>query len=61
MGGTISAEHGLGKEKAHLLSLQYGPEYIEAMTQVKRRLDPDRLLGRGTLFPVKGERPVAES
>ena len=24
MGGTVGAEHGLGKRKAHLLSIQYG-------------------------------------
>ena len=51
MGGCVSAEHGLGKQKAHLLSLQYSPEHIEAMKEVKRRLDPKWLLGRGTLFP----------
>jgi FAD/FMN-containing dehydrogenase len=51
MGGTVSAEHGLGKQKAHLLSLQYEPEHIEAMMSVKRRMDPQWLLGRGTLFP----------
>ena len=52
LGGTVSAEHGLGKRKAHLLALQYTPEQIEAMKQVKRRLDPQWLLGQGTLFPV---------
>ena len=31
MGGTISAEHGLGKQKAHLLQLQYSQEHIDAM------------------------------
>ena len=51
MGGCVSAEHGLGKQKAHLLALQYSPEHIEAMKEVKRRLDPKWLLGRGTLFP----------
>jgi FAD/FMN-containing dehydrogenase len=50
LGGTVSAEHGLGKRKAHLLALQYAPEYLEAMRAVKRRLDPQNLLGRGTLF-----------
>jgi FAD/FMN-containing dehydrogenase len=53
MGGTVSAEHGLGKQKAHLLSLQYEPEHIEAMMSVKRRMDPQWLLGRGTLFPYR--------
>ncbi|HBY62525.1 MAG TPA: FAD-binding oxidoreductase [Solibacterales bacterium] len=50
LGGSISAEHGLGKRKAHLLALQYSGEEIEAMKAVKRRLDPQWLLGRGTLF-----------
>jgi FAD/FMN-containing dehydrogenase len=52
LGGTVSAEHGLGKRKAKLLSLQYALEHIEAMKDVKRRLDPNWLLGRGTIFPV---------
>lgn len=52
LGGTVSAEHGLGKRKADLLSLQYAPEHIQAMREVKARLDPDWLLGRGTLFPA---------
>jgi FAD/FMN-containing dehydrogenase len=50
LGGTVSAEHGLGKRKAGLLTLQYTPEQIEAMRAVKRRFDPHELLGRGTLF-----------
>jgi FAD/FMN-containing dehydrogenase len=50
LGGTVGAEHGLGKRKAHLLEIQYPPEQIEAMKAVKRRFDPDWLLGRGTLF-----------
>ncbi|MGH9681351.1 MAG: FAD-binding oxidoreductase, partial [Candidatus Acidiferrales bacterium] len=50
LGGTVSAEHGLGKRKAHLLAIQYSPEEIEAMKAVKRRLDPAWILGRGNLF-----------
>ena len=52
LGGTVSAEHGLGKRKASLLPLQFAEEHIEAMRQVKRRFDPQWLLGRGTLFGV---------
>ena len=48
VGGTVSAEHGVGKRKAHLLKLQYAPEHLEAMRAVKRRLDPLGILGRGT-------------
>ena len=50
LGGVVSAEHGLGKRKAHLLALQYTPDQIDAMRAVKRRLDPQWLLGLGTLF-----------
>ncbi len=51
LGGTVSAEHGLGKRKRDLLPLQFSADQIEAMKAVKRRLDPQWLLGRGTLFP----------
>ncbi|MGD1091233.1 MAG: FAD-binding oxidoreductase [Bryobacteraceae bacterium] len=50
LGGTVGAEHGLGKRKAHLLEIQYSPAQIEAMREVKRRFDPQWLLCRGTLF-----------
>jgi len=50
MGGTVSAEHGLGKRKKHLLPLQFSAAEIGAMRAVKQRLDPKWLLGRGTLF-----------
>lgn len=50
LGGTVGAEHGLGKRKAHLLRVQYKPDAIEAMRAVKRRFDPQWLLGRGNLF-----------
>ena len=55
MGGTVSAEHGLGKRKRDYLALQFTPAQIEAMKAVKSRLDPQWLLGRGTLF----EAPVS--
>jgi FAD/FMN-containing dehydrogenase len=52
LGGTVSAEHGLGKHKRHLLEIQFTPEEIDRMRAVKRRLDPQNLLGRGNLFDV---------
>ena len=51
LGGAVAAEHGLGKRKAHLLALQWPSAVIDAMQAVKRRLDPQGLLGRGNLFP----------
>ncbi|MBV9223619.1 MAG: FAD-binding oxidoreductase [Acidobacteriaceae bacterium] len=50
LGGTIAAEHGVGKHKTNLLQLMYSPEEIEVMRDVKRKLDPNWLLGRGTIF-----------
>jgi FAD/FMN-containing dehydrogenase len=50
LGGTVGAEHGLGKRKARLLEIQYLPAEIEAMRAVKRRFDPHWILGRGTLL-----------
>jgi FAD/FMN-containing dehydrogenase len=50
MGGTVSAEHGLGKRKKDLLPIQFTAAQIDAMRAVKARLDPMNLLGRGTLF-----------
>jgi FAD/FMN-containing dehydrogenase len=52
LGGTVSAEHGLGKRKAHLLNLLYSPEQIESMKSVKRRLDPAWILAPGNIFPA---------
>jgi len=50
MGGTVAAEHGIGKRKRDWLKYQYAPKQIDAMMAVKKLLDPDWLLGRGTLF-----------
>jgi FAD/FMN-containing dehydrogenase len=52
LGGTVAAEHGIGKTKTDLLRLMYPSQDIEAMREVKRRLDPQMLLGRGTIFEV---------
>ena len=50
LGGTVSAEHGLGKNKKHYLPLQYSGAEIDAMRALKTRFDPQWLLGPGTLF-----------
>lgn len=51
MAGSISAEHGIGRAKAHLLPLDRGPGDLAAMRAVKRALDPDGILNPGVLFP----------
>jgi FAD/FMN-containing dehydrogenase len=53
--GSISAEHGIGRAKAHLLPLNRTDDEVAAMVAVKRALDPDNRLGRAVL-PVDGAR-----
>jgi FAD/FMN-containing dehydrogenase len=52
MGGTVAAEHGIGKTKTDLLTLMYSEAEIASMRNVKRHLDPQWMLGQGTLFPL---------
>ncbi len=49
-GGTISAEHGIGKSKKAYFKLMYGEEIIEKMKGIKSILDDKNILGIGNLF-----------
>ena len=49
-GGTVSAEHGIGKlKRAHLAHL-VGPEVLAAFHHLKRTVDPQWILGRGNVL-----------
>ena len=50
LGGTVSAEHGIGKLKKDFLKLMYGERGVEEMKNVKLSLDPKNILGVGTLI-----------
>jgi len=50
LGGTISAEHGVGVAKAAHLGLVRSAGEIDAMRAVKRALDPDGLLNPGAVL-----------
>ncbi|MDI6774221.1 MAG: FAD-binding oxidoreductase [Verrucomicrobiota bacterium] len=56
IGGSVSAEHGIGKLKTALLREMCGEAGIAQMLAVKRLLDPDLLLNRGNLFAPQEER-----
>jgi D-lactate dehydrogenase (cytochrome) len=49
-GGTISAEHGIGKLKRPYLAMLYGEEHLREMAALKRAFDPAGILGRGNIF-----------
>ncbi|MBU0478707.1 FAD-binding oxidoreductase [bacterium] len=50
MGGTVSAEHGIGKIKHKYLEVMYGREGILEMVRVKKTLDPYCILGLDNIF-----------
>ena len=52
-GGTISAEHGIGKLKKHYLYVMFGERYLNEMAEIKRAFDPNGILGRGNMFDEK--------
>lgn len=50
LGGTVSAEHGIGKLKRRYLEMLYGREQLNEMITLKRAFDPNFILGRGNMF-----------
>ncbi|HEX5996885.1 MAG TPA: FAD-binding oxidoreductase [Jiangellales bacterium] len=50
-GGSISAEHGIGRLKRRWLPLQRSAADIAAMRAIKQALDPRGILSPGTLLP----------
>lgn len=50
VGGTLSAEHGVGKLKREYLRLFYSDDQLRAMAALKRAFDPNGILGRGNIF-----------
>ena len=51
LGGTISAEHGIGVAKADWLERLKGPAAYAALRAVKAALDPASVLNPGVLYP----------
>src|SRR5215213_1781014 len=50
VGGTLSAEHGVGKLKRDYLHLFYTAEQLREMAALKKAFDPHGILGRGNIF-----------
>jgi D-lactate dehydrogenase (cytochrome) len=50
LGGTFSAEHGVGKNKTEYLVEMYGQENVNKMKKLKKSIDPNYILGVGTIF-----------
>jgi len=54
LGGTVAAEHGIGKIKRRWLGLQASPLQVAVMRAVKRELDPAGILAPGNIFQSLG-------
>jgi FAD/FMN-containing dehydrogenase len=50
LGGSISAEHGIGQLKRHLLPTVKDPVALEVMRALKRTLDPNGILNPGKVL-----------
>jgi FAD/FMN-containing dehydrogenase len=50
-GGSISAEHGIGRAKTRWLALSRSPAELATMSAIKQAFDPTGLLNPGVLLP----------
>ncbi len=64
LGGSVAAEHGIGRLKRSFLGVQFSHDEIETMRTIKGALDPDGVLNPGVLFegePASRRDSTAES
>jgi glycolate oxidase len=47
LGGTLSAEHGIGLTKASYLGTEVGEKEMAVMARIKRTFDPNGILNPG--------------
>ncbi|QJR00060.1 glycolate oxidase subunit GlcD [Halomonas sp. PGE1] len=52
VGGTITGEHGVGREKIHQMCVQFSPGELATFRAAKRAFDPDELLNPGKNIPT---------
>ena len=52
LGGSLSAEHGIGKLKRDSLIIMWGEEIINEMRQLKKVFDPNGIMCPGNMFKI---------
>jgi len=52
VGGTITGEHGVGREKINQMCVQFTPAELEAFAAIKAAFDPAGLLNPGKAVPT---------
>ncbi|MCP4763218.1 MAG: FAD-binding oxidoreductase, partial [archaeon] len=53
-GGSVSAEHGIGRIKGKFLKIMYSNEEIQEMRDIKKSLDPSLMFNCGNIFEMEG-------
>ena len=53
LGGTVSAEHGIGKLKREYLEMMYSEKELRGMAKIKKTLDENLILNYGNIFSEK--------
>lgn len=51
LGGTISGEHGIGREKMEAMRLVFSDDDIDAQRSLKDAFDPSNVVNPGKIFP----------
>ena len=59
LGGTITAEHGIGLARRAFLAEQVGPDVVDVMRSIKRALDPKGILNPDKVLPPEQGRTAA--
>jgi FAD/FMN-containing dehydrogenase len=54
LGGSISAEHGIGRLKQGELAARKSPLELQLMRRLKRALDPENILNPGVILAAEG-------
>ena len=52
LGGTISAEHGVGAEKISYLNSTIDKNSLEYMKMIKKMFDPNNILNPNKIFKI---------
>ncbi len=56
LGGSVTAEHGVGYDKLEMMSVQFAADDLSAFERVRKSFDPYGALNPGKAVPVMGKR-----
>ena len=60
-GGTVSHQHGVGKDHAPYLAQEKGQLWIDTLEHIVQHFDPTQMMNPGILLQTKEDRHVAEA